>query len=114
MVAKDYLGQEITVGRLVMGADSKGAAIIFGEVVSIHGKEESPVIDIKILMNGPTTDQTIITHQGVIKKNLKITKFVKDASHKFNEETKKISLSVKALEIEKRNEAADVEDSEEE
>ena len=32
----------------------------------------------------------------------------------FNEETKKISLSVKALEIEKRNEAADVEDSEEE
>ena len=31
----------------------------------------------------------------------------------FNEETKKISLSVKALEIEKRNEAADVEDSEE-
>lgn len=89
MVAKDYLGQEITVGRLVMGADSKGAAIIFGEVVSIHGKEESPVIDIKILMNGPTVDQTIITHQGVIKKNLKITKFVKDASHKFNEETKK-------------------------
>ena len=78
MVAKDYLGQEITVGRLVIG-----------EVVSIHGKEESPVIDIKILMNGPTTDQTIITHQGVIKKNLKITKFVKDASHKFNEETKK-------------------------
>ena len=45
MVAKDYLGQEIAVGRLVMGADSKGAAIIFGEVVSIHGKEESPVID---------------------------------------------------------------------
>ena len=32
----------------------------------------------------------------------------------FNEETKKISLSVKALEIEKRNEAADNEDSEEE
>ena len=32
----------------------------------------------------------------------------------FNEETKKISLSVKALEIEKRNEAADAEDSEEE
>jgi len=32
----------------------------------------------------------------------------------FNEETKKISLSVKALEIEKRNEAADVEDSKEE
>ena len=32
----------------------------------------------------------------------------------FNEETKKISLSVKALEIEKRNEVADVEDSEEE
>ena len=32
----------------------------------------------------------------------------------FNEETKKVSLSVKALEIEKRNEAADVEDSEEE
>ena len=31
-----------------------------------------------------------------------------------DEETKKISLSVKALEIEKRNEAADVEDSEEE
>jgi hypothetical protein len=40
-------------------------------------------------MNGPTTDQTIISHQGVIKKNLKITKFVKDASHKFNEETRK-------------------------
>ena len=64
----------------IRGVDTNSYTL--GQELTASLFEAGEVVDVTGISKGKG-------YQGVIKKNLKITKFVKDASHKFNEETKK-------------------------
>lgn len=76
-VVKDFLGQDIRVGTVVVGSDGKGASLIFGEVISIHGDKDYPVVDIELLMSGGNFDKSWKMKKGT-KKNLKVIKKIKE------------------------------------
>ncbi len=107
IVAKKKKMQEELLSRIKVGMMVEGTVKNLTDFGAFIELEEG----IDALLH---VSQIAIEHvekpSDVLKVGQEITAKIVD----FNEETKKISLSVKALEIEKRNEAADVEDSEEE